>query len=105
MRVSTRAEAAFLAIQRCNFTQSANPIVLLAAKATLRVEKSHIYDTGKSFLTGSAEKSATLSGAKVTERMSSPRRTSDPAGGIRYVWQTSEGPISQVSMPIFATRH
>jgi hypothetical protein len=42
LHVSTQATATFLAIQRCNFTQSANAIVLQAENATLRVEKSII---------------------------------------------------------------
>ena len=47
--VSAKAKAAFLAINRCSFTQSGDAVVLFAANVTLRVEKTTIYGTGRSF--------------------------------------------------------
>ena len=63
MYVSTQATAAFLAINRCNFTQSGSAIVLHSANATLRVKKTCMYDIGRSFKKNvSVENSATFRG-------------------------------------------
>jgi hypothetical protein len=70
--VNTEATAAFLAIRRCTFTQSANVIASMAANATLRIEETIIYDIGRSFEKKyHVENSTTGSGANVTGRMSS----------------------------------
>jgi hypothetical protein len=72
MYVSPEAQAAFLAINRCSFSQSGKAVVLHAANATLRVaENTKIYDIGRSFEKFlSVEDSSTLSGANVTGTMS-----------------------------------